>query len=407
VDQVALLKNIGVTNAKTIPYFHSSELQSRLYHAKEALSYLISAKEHAQLYRTRCPEHFEVPWDPNWFNRVNEHIQSTLDEAIRSCSDLTPSISRLDKLLPLMEVVQRDPRFAAELLVQLATIVFNTATRFSSSEEFDRAEQVLESNNRFFVEALTFSKKARELEPHFENSQQLVVEAEDLFERRFILLCVCRSVRTRIMADHEFDRLIDDTDEFAFEMIWQVIDLLREAILLTREKDIEHEALCLSRLGKIFDKVVKLRDKAKECYKKAIELALSLTPRNMAGVDWYDEVLSAYQKMQQEDTLRQDEAMNRGRQAYLTKYRDVLAKIDQASTNGAMKLLEHIYVAHPPRNKDHRLSETPSANNLKNLLRKAVCHYHPDKHVNDLEWQFLCQEIVKRLNTHYTLFKGV
>ena len=63
------------------------------------------------------------------------------------------------------------------------------------------------------------------------------------------------------------------------DMIWKVVDLYREAVLLTREVDMESEAIALSRLGNVLDSVVKMKGKAKECLRRSVQLAMSLHPK--------------------------------------------------------------------------------------------------------------------------------
>ena len=62
-------------------------------------------------------------------------------------------------------------------------------------------------------------------------------------------------------------------------MVWKVVDLYKEAIILTRENDMEVEAIALSRLGNINDKILKDKLKAKAYFRRAIQLAMSLHPR--------------------------------------------------------------------------------------------------------------------------------
>lgn len=42
------------------------------------------------------------------------------------------------------------------------------------------------------------------------------------------------------------------------------------------------EAIAVSRLGRVYDKVLKLKEKAKEYYKHSIQLAHSMYPRTFA-----------------------------------------------------------------------------------------------------------------------------
>ena len=46
--------------------------------------------------------------------------------------------------------------------------------------------------------------------------------------------------------------------------------------------EVELEAIAVSRLGRVYDKVLKLKDKAKEYYKHSVQLAHSMYPRTFA-----------------------------------------------------------------------------------------------------------------------------
>ena len=62
-------------------------------------------------------------------------------------------------------------------------------------------------------------------------------------------------------------------------MAWETLDWYTKAVINTREIDIEMEAIALSRIGKLYDKVFRLKSSAKRNFDKAIQLALSLHPR--------------------------------------------------------------------------------------------------------------------------------
>lgn len=52
-----------------------------------------------------------------------------------------------------------------------------------------------------------------------------------------------------------------------------------QAILLTRDQDLELEAIAHSKLGEVYDKVLKLRQKAKENFTRCLELVNLMVPR--------------------------------------------------------------------------------------------------------------------------------
>ena len=63
------------------------------------------------------------------------------------------------------------------------------------------------------------------------------------------------------------------------DMVWKVVDCYMEAIILAREIDMEVEAIALSRLGSIYDKVIKDKIRAKGYFMRSVQLAMSLQPR--------------------------------------------------------------------------------------------------------------------------------
>ena len=74
--------------------------------------------------------------------------------------------------------------------------------------------------------------------------------------------------------------MLREEESLNVNMIWEIVDWYKQAIILTREKDVEVEAIALSRLGRLYDRVFKLKYKASENYKRAIQLAFSLHPRS-------------------------------------------------------------------------------------------------------------------------------
>ena len=56
-------------------------------------------------------------------------------------------------------------------------------------------------------------------------------------------------------------------ESVSFDLIWDVADMFKHCTMLVHEQDVEQEAIGLSRLGKIFDVVLKFPDKAKGYYK--------------------------------------------------------------------------------------------------------------------------------------------
>ena len=73
---------------------------------------------------------------------------------------------------------------------------------------------------------------------------------------------------------------VTKSGEFSnFLMAWEILDWYKKAVLLTRELEVEMEAIALSRIGRVYDKVLKMKSKAKENFRRSIGLALTMLPR--------------------------------------------------------------------------------------------------------------------------------
>ena len=77
-------------------------------------------------------------------------------------------------------------------------------------------------------------------------------------------------------------------EDLNFEMVWKVVDCYMEAIILAREIDMEVEAIALSRLGSVYDKILKDKFRAKIYFRRSIQLAMSLHPRTFDNEGKYD-----------------------------------------------------------------------------------------------------------------------
>ena len=90
------------------------------------------------------------------------------------------------------------------------------------------------------------------------------------------------SLRTAILffsGDELYARYCEGERNCEMEMAWDILDWYKKAVLLTHELEVEIEAIAISRIGRLYDKVFKLKSKARENFKAAIALALSMHPR--------------------------------------------------------------------------------------------------------------------------------
>ncbi|XP_050391723.1 uncharacterized protein LOC126810603 [Patella vulgata] len=246
----------------------------------------------------------------------------------------------------------------------------------------------------------------------FAQTKSIRESIEMLQEDVRIQTCIAESLQALNIADDLFVVVVSEEENINFDVIWDIIDWYRKVINLTRENDIEMEAIAHCRIGKVYDKILKLKDRARQYYTKCIELANTLIPRTVYDEEWYRLATSILQQYQQEDLQKEEEKKRQERQAIKDRLKD---KLDEMNTKFAdsskADFLRYVYKTFPPKNKKHTLGEIPEQpepNDLKKLYQKAVVHYHPDKidvNVHGIEWKVMSEEIVKVLTSHYEYFK--
>jgi len=262
-----------------------------------------------------------------------------------------------------------------------------------------------------FKDALHLLEYVNEdIELSLKNSQKNDVFQEDDIERlkedTLFLKCSCESHRLRVQADKLFDIQVNQSEEINFEMIWEILDMYKAAVLHCREIDLENEIIAISRQGRVFDKILKVRDYAHRYYRAAFNMAQCL-PRDLNQMDWYRESKEALERFQK-DVVKEEEAQKEKERApYILKLAPVLKELKAVhALSDPYKLLKHVYSKHPPKVKHDYKEKVLNAENVRSYVLKAITQYHPDKQVNyDMEWRVLCEEITKCLTVRYEVLK--
>eukprot|EP00004_Rigifila_ramosa_P027483 TRINITY_DN8995_c0_g1_i1.p1 TRINITY_DN8995_c0_g1~~TRINITY_DN8995_c0_g1_i1.p1 ORF type:complete len:493 (-),score=119.84 TRINITY_DN8995_c0_g1_i1:13-1491(-) len=221
-----------------------------------------------------------------------------------------------------------------------------------------------------------------------------------------------KSLYESVLLRFEGDRLknvaLGQSEDLDVELILSAVDLYKSSSLVARGIDIEAEAIALSRQGFVWAKVMKNEQLAGEMYRRCLELANTLVPRNMTGRPWYREAVDFVQMQQQRKLVEEMAKDDEKKRPYREKQATEIAAIKKASEKSNVALLEHIYSIHPPKDGTKLGSTAPD--DLKKTLRAASISYHPDKSHNKQngpEWHVLSEEIAKFVNAAYEVLKGV
>eukprot|EP00111_Clytia_hemisphaerica_P005098 TCONS_00014678-protein len=217
--------------------------------------------------------------------------------------------------------------------------------------------------------------------------------------------------------DSLLEQHLQNDSDINMDLIYTVIDYYRHAMVLTRDVEIELEAIALSRLGKLYDKVLKIKYRASECFKKCLEIASTLVPRVLTTELWYQVASEALQRYQRENLQNQEEEKRNQRKKYIDELKTELEEIAEAKKKWKKeggKFLMFIYEKFPPKvtctipKKEDVVDKEMKS--LKKLFQKAVIYYHPDKQDVErfgMKWKVLSEEITKDLSTFYEITKGM
>jgi hypothetical protein len=205
----------------------------------------------------------------------------------------------------------------------------------------------------------------------------------------------------------------------ATELVWDAAGHFQHAVLVSRNLNIEGEAIASAKLGCAFN-ALRQDDLAKRWCKQAIELAQTImadTGATFHSQPWYKGAAATVQELRQKQwAADQEELSGGGRKAVLAELKAELDAIlqavheDKSLAKRAYDLIKHVYSTHPPKKSEWVsaaqvkitvLDGNPYAKKeLKSFIVKcASLHYSADKNKEDgKQWIVLCQELQREFN---------
>nr|XP_054751368.1 uncharacterized protein LOC129257136 [Lytechinus pictus] len=385
-DEASALKNIGMASWKlaTIALEKETEETGKniLKSFKEALKFFCMA------YVLRSYK------NASWGEKLEESWENCLDESYDWLATLNTSgrIAGFSELIGYLP----DCGLKANGYIQYATLLFHEGLTSWQDGEYKDCY-------RYMKECYFPIQEADRLS---EGDSYIKGEVEVLLEDVYLHTCVAESSMARATADNLLKEHFKNDETVNTDTIWTVIDFYKQAAVLCRDKDLEQEAIAYSRLGRVYGKVLNLSSRGKDYYKKAIQLALSMTPRTFHGVDWFKESTAFVENFQKQ--LNKEEEEDKDKEAALKEMKEDVDKLSKMAAEMCnVDFIKEIYKTWPPRAPGAKLDEKLAT---KKLLLKAISHYHPDKvdkEVHGNNWFYFSEEITKHLNIKYANHKGV
>ena len=346
--------------------------------------------------------------DDEWRGEVFETICACLQQVIDASEafvDTDQKIAQLEKLAFITSVDEA----SIDVHMSLATLYFHDGTTKLQNGDYKKCLSRMTDCYQPIEEVKRLSKRGDALRINYE----MLNEARVLEKDVFFHTCAAKSVQARMMGEELLQTALLEQEALQMTLIFDVIDWFKQAVVLARNVEIEREAIAESRLGYVYDKVLRITLRAKAYYTHCFELAESLKPRMFTACQWYKDCTATLLRYQEEAKKRDEEEKSKERSGFLEELSQELEEIKDHK-DLAVELIKFLYANYPPKNPSWKkpsedemedweeLKTTSKA--YKKLLIKALAVYHPDKvdeGVYGKKWKVLCEEITKMLTFHY------
>ncbi|XP_069111521.1 uncharacterized protein [Argopecten irradians] len=265
------------------------------------------------------------------------------------------------------------------------------------------------------------SMPIHEARKHCTDVNNVRLECDTLEDDVIMHQCTADAMQAIAVGDKLFQQAMKDRENVNMDIVWDIVDWYKSAVLRTRERtEMEQEAIATSRLGKLYDKVLKMKDKAHEYVMRSIQLAHSMAPRTFTTEDWFKEAIEILKKYQDEKVEEEEREWNIKRDKIIKEIPEQMESLKKAEEKGDLELLEYLYKDFPPKNPVHKEvfvmpidpkeKEALDLEKKKKLYQKAVVNYHPDRVTiseHGAQWKVVTEEITKILNRRYNRQKDM
>ncbi|KAJ8022684.1 hypothetical protein HOLleu_37652 [Holothuria leucospilota] len=400
------LKNIGKTNYQ-IAKIKSKELQQSFrispkesqqledeikFYAKESLNGLFSS-----LSVGSCKPQA-------WQDKMHSDIAQVFSDTV-----LFVSFGNFDRRVAAMFALADSilwVELRALLFVQIASVLYKRSVQTLEAQDFRSSLRSLHEMNYPLEEAgkITSSDEMR--------ADIRVLKTDAIYQ-----LASAESMQVCSIAVKQLDELLNDLEYLNINMVFDTLDLFKDGALKAREINLEQEAIACFYQGHIFERILKLKQKAKTFYMQVMELTEAAKPKLFTNQKWYQDCVASLKVMQDEARERDDKEQGKIKEKLRKQMEKELNAIKAAgTTGGATELLKHVYSKHPPKSQPPKLDvkdltdwDVKDNKTKKRILMKALNDYHPDKNSKDeygVEWHFLVQEISKNITSFHDRIKS-
>lgn len=335
--------------------------------------------------------------DKAWLDNLVVIYTECIEQARSQLTDL-PCKEKIIALEQYVSVMHDDSQ-KGQFYLEIASLTFTCAVEALVKRDYRSALGALHDCHRPIHECIRISEGSKE-----GISEVSVLENDVQFQ-----LAMAESLQAIDQGDTLLKIAVDENEFIIMDLLYDVIDWYKNAVILAREVEIEMEAIALSRLGYVYERVLRMKSKSREYYTRSLQLAMSLQPRNFYAESWYQTCTEALQRYQKDSVVDEIAKKEEARSQHMKDLAKELADLNQANIgSGVADFMRYVYKTHPPKGSTHNLDEVELKKNTKKALLKAIQHYHPDKQDRKEygeKWAVLCEEICKLLTPRYECYK--
>jgi len=389
------VSNWGIANESVKHMSAGRNLTAALFHFKDAVTFF-----------DRAVSHGSAVMPDKWKASLKTAFNECLHDVIQFAELEDDPKKRISALETFKFVICYNQEYKTNLCIELAQQIFKLGLTFLQEENYNKALYLMKECYQPVEEARQFAG----------GRQDILSEVEVLQEDIFMAQCRAESIKSRKMGDELLRKTVNEDASLNITTIFEVLDWYKQAILLTREIEIEMEAIATSRLGEVYADILKINRKANEYFLRSIQLAHSVHPKTFHGVDWFRTATKFVEKYQKERLQQETDLWQEERKKYLVELEDELNQLMEINEERKLwltkekdeKFLKFIYATFPTKS-GHKLTtngESIGYAELKALYRTALIHYHPDRNKKiGKKWHTLCEEIAKLLGAVYESYK--
>lgn len=370
-----------------------------------------------------------------------EVVESQLTEFVELCLAKSRELEmadRVEMLRAYIGILGKSPSLRGTAALALGSTLFKSAVCELEGKNFHACRGMLEhaaQATRQVQRDLDADVEAGELLARsftaVEVGNSLAEMAAELDEDIQHHLRICESVRCRETGEQLQRRVLEEEEELQVDMMWEVVDWYKQAIIQTKDLDIENETRANGQLALAFDKILKDTVRARHYLTATIQLGLSMEgARGFQTEEWWRLCQARLKQIIDSEQVETDPELLKKLEPQLKKIR-AAAKPTVEGSDAAYpdKLLQLLYAEfqpkYPPDVKDATGAVTSDKSAKRSLsdgdlkdkatLKKAMhaalrCYasdkneaQHKDEDGNEFgrEWHLLCVEIQKHLNAAY------